>query len=274
MTGFILKEIFLRRGLIWELALKDLKVRYRRPILGAFWAFLLPALTTLIFFIIFSLMLKVKIEGPPFVLYVMVAVFSWSFFQSSVLASVTCLLDNKNLIKEANFPHYLIPVSIVAANMINFSPALLIALVISVFVLKGFSFFIFLLPVIIGIHIVATAGLSIIVATYYPKWRDIKYIMEAALLALFYFTPVFYPISLLKEILPGFLYSVYIYSPLAGILSLYRVALLKGFYSALNNEFNISFAIIVSFIFAVIIFLSAAFLYGKNKESINDHLSY
>lgn len=274
MALIIIKQIFLRHNLIWELTLKDLKIRYRRPILGFFWAILLPLLTTLIFFVIFSLLLKVQIEGAPFVLYVMIATFSWAFFQSSISSSVTGLVDNKNLIKESNFPHYLVTVSIVLANFINFLPALLIFLAVSIYVLKGVSFYIFLLPFILIIHLIITSGLAMIVSILYVKWRDTKYILEAALLLLFYFTPVFYPLSLIKNILPGFLYTIYTYNPFVSILCLYRIVLLKDFYLTINCDINLFLSVISSLVSAFLIFLLGTFLYNKNKEIINDHLFY
>ena len=204
----------------------------------------------------------------------MVAVFSWNFFQNSLISSATCLTDNKNLIRESGFAHYLIPVSIVLANIINFFPALLVLLVISLYVLKGASIYILLLPAILSIHITITIGLTIIVSILYVKWRDIKYVLEAVFMPLFYLTPAFYSIFLIKSILPDFLYKIYIYSPFVSILYLYRIALLKRFHAAMNNDISIFISIISSSIFAVFVFWLSAFIYKKNKDVINDHLSY
>lgn len=270
----MIKEIFLRHNLIWELAIKDLKIRYCRPALGFFWAFLLPFWTAIIFFVIFSLLLKAQIQEAPFLLYIMVAVFSWNFFQNSLISSATSLTDNKNLIRETGFAHYLIPVSIVLANLINFFPALLVLSAVSFYVLKGASIYILLLPVILTIQVIITAGLAISVSILYVKWRDIKYVLEAALMPLFYFTPAFYSVFLIKSILPNFLYQLYIYSPFVSILYLYRVALLKGFHAAMNNDVSIVISLGSCLIFAALIFWLGAFIYKKNKDIINDHLSY
>lgn len=270
----MIKEIFLKRNLIWELAIKDLKIRYSRPVLGFFWAFLLPFWMGIVFFVVFSLLLKAQIQEAPFLLYIMVAVFSWNFFQNSLLSSVTCLTDNKNLIRESSFAHYLIPVSIILANLINFFPALLVLSGISLYILKGISIYILWLPVILIIHVTITIGLAIIISVLYVRWRDIKYALEATLMPLFYFTPAFYSVFLIKNILPSFLYKVYIYSPLVSILYLYRLALLKEFHTAMNNEISIFISIISPLIFAIIIFWLSTFIYKKNKNIINDHLSY
>lgn len=263
-----------RKNLIYELALKDLKIRYSRPILGFIWAFLLPFFTALIFYVFFSKLLKVKTDEAPFFLYLMSGVFPWQFFQSSFFQSITSLVDNKNLLKESNFPHYLIVVSIVLANAINFLPSLFILLLVSIVVLKGVSIFIVLLPLVLMVHFCIIVGLSIIFSILYVKWRDVRYIIEIVLLLLFYLTPVFYSIYLIKAISPLLLFKIYTYNPFAGILSLYRIIVLKGFY--VNIQKDISFLSIfgIPVLFAMVLLLSAYYFYKRNKDIINDYLAY
>jgi lipopolysaccharide transport system permease protein len=270
----IIKDSLAKKNLIVELVRKDLKIRYSRPILGFFWAFLLPFLTAVIFYLIFSLILKIQIAEAPFLLYVMSAIFSWRLFQDSIMASATSLIDNKTLIRESNFPHYLIPVSIALANVINLLPAFLILTVVSLCILKGLSLFILLLPIVLLVHLAITLGLSIAVSIFYVKWRDIKYILEALLMLLFYFTPVFYSISLIRNIFPDLLYKIYIYNPFVCILNLYRLALLKGFYALTKKQLSFTLCFLITFIFAILVLCWGLYLYRKNKDIINDYLSY
>jgi len=270
----IIKEILIKRNLICELILKDLKIRYSRPLLGFFWAFLSPFLIVIIFYVVFSMILKVKTEEAPFLLYLMSAIFSWRFFQDSLVCATTSLIDNKNLIKESNFPHYLIPISIVLANAINFLPSLAIVIVTSLFTLKGLPIFVLFLPIVLSIHLAIAIGLSIILSILYVRWRDIKYILEAALLILFYFTPVFYSIRLVKDSFPPLLFTIYINNPFVAILNLYRITILKDFYIYLQRYIGLSCLIVVPLGFAVVIFLFGFYFYKKNKNNINDYLSY
>ena len=170
----LIRDIAVRRNLLRELVMKDLKVRYSRPILGFFWMFLSPFLIVLIFYVIFSLLLKVEIKEAPFALYLMSAVFPWYFFQNSLMNATTSLVDNRNLIKESNIPHYLIPLCIVIAQAIIFSPSLCIVLLASFLMLKGLSILILFLPFVLAIHLITTIGLSILVSILYVKWRDLK----------------------------------------------------------------------------------------------------
>lgn len=271
----LIKEIIERKSLIRELVVKDLKIRYSRPFFGFFWAFLSPMLNVVIFYIVFSFFLKVKIQEGPFVLYLMSGVFPWRFFQDSLICSVSSLIDNKHLIRESCFPHYLIPLSIVLANFINFIPSLLLLILTSLILLKGLTYFLFFLPLIIFFHIIIAIGLSIIFAILYVKWRDVKYILEIGLSFLFYLTPIFYSLALIKEIFSPLLYKIYIYNPFVGLLNLYRLSLLKDFYFILQNDIFSIFLIVVSIVcFAGIILWFSFFYYRKNENVINDYLSY
>jgi len=269
-----MKKVFLKYDLIYELVIRDLKLRYSRPVLGFLWTFLIPFLMAGILYLIFSVFLKIDTKETPFFLYLMTAVFSWKFFQDSLICSVTSLLDNKNIIKETNFPHYLIPVSIVLANFITFLPSLVILIATSSIVLKGVPVFIVFLPFILLIHLMITMGFSMILSILYVKWRDTKYILEIALTLLFYLTPVFYSVLLARDSLPKVLFNIYIYNPLVGILSLYRIMTLKGF-----GEFALEYTegwlfLFTPFAFSVLILLFGIFCYKRNKHWINDHISY
>ncbi len=270
----ILKEILSKRSLIRELVLKNLKVRYSRPVLGFFWAFLSPLFVVAIFYVVFSLIFKVKIKEAPFILYLMSAIFPWSFFQDSLMSSTTSLVDNKNLIRESAMTHYLIPVSIVLANAINFSPSLVILIITALFMLKGLPVFIIFLPLVLVIHLTITIGLSIIMSILYVKCRDIKYLLEPVLLVFFYLNPIFYSIDLVKLSFPFLLFKLYIYNPFVGLSHFYRMALLKGFYYVIQKDVGLLSIIIVPFIFAIGVLVLGLVFYEKSKTTINDYISH
>ena len=270
----ILNQILSRRSLIKELVLKDLKVRYCRPYLGFLWAFLAPFFTAVILYVVFSLFLKVRTEGVPFFLYLVSAVFAWGFFQESLLSSSPSLLQNKNLIRESSFPHYLIPVSIVAAKMISFLPSLAIVIGICLYVLKAVPLGILCLPLVLILHLGLTVGLSITASTLYVRWRDIQYLLEVALLFLFYLTPVVYPLSLVKNSLPRWLFLAYMLNPFVGLLNLYRACIIKGFYATMQGYVGIVTLIVIPAVCALFALFSGFYIYNKNKSRINDYLSY
>ncbi|MFA5275731.1 MAG: ABC transporter permease [Candidatus Omnitrophota bacterium] len=270
----IFKEIVSRRNLLWELVIKDLKLRYARLGLGFLWAFLSPLVTVTIFYFVFSFLLKIKIQEAPFFLYLMSAIFPWGVLQDSVNGSVDSLISNKNLLRESRFPHYFIPLSKVLANTINFLPALVIVIVASFFALRGSSEFLIFLPVVAVVHLILTFGLALIFSIIYLRFRDVKHIVELALTLIFYMTPVFYSIYLVKETLPKYLFGLYIYNPFVGLLIFYRIVILKGYYSFIYKDAGLLVFFFVPVIFSVVILYAALLFYEKNKGYINDYLSY
>lgn len=268
----LLKEIADKKDLVFELARKDLKTRYASPRLGFLWAFLQPFFASVILFVVFSVMLKTAITEAPFFLYLMTAVFPWHFFHESVVSSSTSLLNNKNLIKESRFSHYLIPVSIVLANAVNLVPALLIMIAVSVFLMKGLSVFILALPLVVAIHFVLTLGFSIIFSVLYVRWRDVRYILEIALTFLFYMTPVFYSVKLVTDTFSPALAKIYLCNPFVSILTLYRCAIIKGYSDA--GPGGLTPLLVWPAVFAAAVLFFSLYLYRKEKDRINDHLSY
>jgi len=270
----MIKELLARRNLIRELVLKDLKLRYCRPALGFFWAFIMPLVTVLIFYIVFSVFLKSRTEEAPFVLYLMSAVFPWGFFYNSVICSTTSLVDNKNLIRESKFPYYFLPVSIVLANLINFLPSLVVLIITAALILKGLPLLIILLPLVLLIQILLAIGLSVIFSVLYVKYRDLKYAIEIFLTVIFYLAPGFYSIYLVKSSLPPLLFKAYLYNPFTGILIFYRAAILKGFYGFIENDVGLLATGIILVCFCGLTLWAGFLLYANSKNSINDHLSY
>jgi ABC-type polysaccharide/polyol phosphate export permease len=270
----IIREIVQRRSLIRQFVLRDLKVRYSRPALGFLWAFLSPFFMAVIFYSVFSFVLKVKINEAPFFLYLLSGIFTWSFFQDSLTYSSYSLMNSKHLIRESNFPHYLIPLSIVLANGINFLPILVILVIASLCSLKALPIFILFLPAVLVVHIAITAGLSIIFSILYVRWRDIRYILDALLLLLLYATPVVYSFYSVKGAFPYFLFKLYMWNPFVGILNCYRVTLLSGYYGYVQKDAGFLSLVVAPLVFAAIVLFSAFKFYKKYRGKINDYLSY
>lgn len=270
----IFGDIYRKRDLLKELVLKDLRLRYRSPVLGALWMFLSPFLMVGIFYFVFSAILKVKISESPFVLYLMSGVFSWRLFQDTLTQSVTSLVDNKNLIREANFGHMLLPLSILLSNLIYYLPPLTILVLFSLLTLKALPVFIVLLPLVILLQCLFTLGLAMMASVLYVKWRDTKYITEVILTAAFYLTPVFYSLALIKEAFPEWVFTVYTLNPCVGILNLYRCAILNGFYPQIKAYISFSGLFIIPVFFSALTLFLGLYFYKLNKDKINDHLNY
>jgi ABC-type polysaccharide/polyol phosphate export permease len=269
----VFREIVSRRNLVRELVVKDLKLRYSRSLLGFLWVFFLPFAIVAVFYLVFSVFLKVSTSEAPFLLYLMSAVFTWKFFQDSVVASCTSLVDNKNLIRESGFPHYFMPLSIVLSNAIIFLPALLILLA-AAFVFSVDTALAIFLPLVFLLHFLLVLGLSIICSVIYVRFRDLKYILEVALMFLFYLTPAFYSILMVKGVLSSMLFKAYMLNPFTIMLNLYRAVTMKGFYRVVSGDFDLTSALSLEAAISFAVILGAFYYYRKSSRKINDYLAY
>ncbi len=209
--------------LVYNLAKKDLKVRYKTASLGFLWAILNPLLMMVVLTVIFSIFLRIKTDYP-YSVFILTGLIPWAFFNLSLSSCTNSIVDNSNLIKKVYFPREIIPVSIVLANLINFFLSIIILFVFLLSFKIKLTYFILFLPAIIVLQILFTVGISLLTSSLNVYYRDIRYIVEASLLMWFYATPVFYPITMVPERIK----SYYFLNPMAGIITSYRRILLEG----------------------------------------------
>ncbi len=268
-----MRTLIQNRELLIRLALKDLRVRYRRPFLGILWSFLIPLCTIFIFQIVFSAIMRVPIGEYPFFIYLATAIFPWRFFQASVTKATTCILDNRSLIKDASFPRLLLPVSVVLAELINFLPSLCIMVAFLLFFNTNFSFLLICLPVVVLLHAIFIIGISLITSSLHVRYRDVRYIVEILLVALFYLTPVFYSLDMVVGFFKGFFLNIYLSNPLVGILNLYRVTLLHGFIDTLPEEISLFNTVGLPLFLSFFAFFAGIYVFKKHEALFGDYLA-
>ncbi len=212
-------------ALLLRFAVKDLKVRYKSTVLGFLWALLVPVATMLVFKLVFSFFLRIKIPNIPYSVYLLTGLFPWFFLSMSISIATTSLVDNSNLLKKVYFNRTVIPVSIVASNLINFLLSLVILIIYMVILKIKLSLIILFLPILILLQIMLIIGLALGFSSLFINYRDIKYGVEILLLIWFYLTPIFYPIDLIQK-LPVIARKLYMLNPMTNIIIMYRNILL------------------------------------------------
>jgi ABC-type polysaccharide/polyol phosphate export permease len=214
---------FLRyKELIRNLVIRDLKVRYKRSILGVFWAFLEPLFLMILFTVVFSIVLRIKVENYP--IFLLCGLLPWKFFSSSLSYSSTSIAQHANLIKKIYFPREIFPLGVIFARLVNFLITLgLLFLFLLAFKVR-FTPYILFLPLIILLQIFLVVGLSFFFTSLNTFYDDVGFILEFILFGWFYLTPIFYPTTMVPE---RFL-SLYMLNPMAVIVNSYRNVLLYG----------------------------------------------
>ncbi len=228
-----LRELIEYRELIRNLVLRDLKVRYRNSVLGFLWSLLNPLGMMVVFTVVFTIMLPQN-AVDRFPLFVLCALLPWNFFSSSVMTSIHSIVGNAHLIKKVYFPREALPISTVLANLVNFLLALIVLFAMMLVLKTPLTAWALLLPVIIFVQLIFTLGLALILSTLNVFYRDTAAVMDVAMLAWFFLTPVFYPITILPRYRTLFGLSLdiqrlaYILNPMASLIASYRVILYHG----------------------------------------------
>ena len=227
-----LRELWLYRELAQNLVVRDLKVRYKNSALGILWSLLNPLLMMLVFTAVFTVLKGLPIAKFP--AFVLVGLLPWQFFQDAVGGATASIVGNSHLINKVYFPREILIIAGVLSNLVNFLIAMVLLIPVLVLFDISLSVWASLLPLMIIIQVVFTLGISFIVATVNVFYRDVHMIVSVALLAGFFLTPVFYPLSQLPKsyLLFGIDWDVwrlmYYLNPMASIIENYRMILYIG----------------------------------------------
>ena len=231
-----LKELFKYKGLLKQLVVRDLKVRYKNSVLGFFWSLANPLIQVATITIIIKYVLRLQISNYSAL--VLVGYLPWMFFQMALLDSSQVILLHRDLLRKVYFPRELLPLSVAVANLIHFLLALVVFfayLMVYWLFLRGAPIMVtaLWLPVLVGLQFLLIVGLTFFVSCLNVFYEDVKYMLTALLGVVFYVTPIMYPAELVYRSLPeawwGLAYKLYLLNPLNMLTEAYRKTLLPPF---------------------------------------------
>ena len=225
----LLKEIVKNRELIWALALKDLRIRYKRSILGFLWALLNPLLLMIVLTVVFSTVMRFPVENYP--VFLISTLIPWTFFSQALSYSTESIVGNGELLKKINIGKSVFPVAAILANLINFFLSL-IPMVVLLVVLR---FPIHLTWVYIPIPLLSltafTLGVGFFCATANVFFRDVSHIIQIVLSAMFYFCPILYSL----EFVPDQYHFYFQLNPMLYIFNGFRLSIYYGMLPSIQS---------------------------------------
>src|SRR5271157_1498686 len=193
----LLRDIVRYRELIWALALKELKVRYKRSVLGFLWALLNPALLMLVLTAVFASVMKFPI--PHYPVFLLCVLLPWTFFSQALAYGTESIVSNGDLIKKVSLPKTVFPIAALVSNLINLLLSL-IPLALLVPILRHPFYWTWLyLPVPMLALAIFTLGAMFFFAAANVYYRDVSHILQVVLSAWFYVTPIIFPLDFIPE---------------------------------------------------------------------------
>jgi len=210
-----------RLELLTELVRKDLKVKYKNSALGFVWSLANPLLYLAVFSLVFGVFLKNNV--PWFAVLFMSGFLIWSFFNSATLDATGAVVGNANLVRKVRFPRVVLPLASVGFAGVHLALQLLV-------------FFLFLIPSYpdafgpqllllvpaLAVTVIFTVAMSLLASSLNVRYRDVQHLLEVALLAWFWLTPIVYPVTLVRNELAGagvlWMFKLYMANPMTAVV--------------------------------------------------------
>jgi homopolymeric O-antigen transport system permease protein len=187
-------DLFRYRDLFLNLFRRELRVKYRGSALGIAWTLINPIMLMLAYWLVFSVIVRaVTVDHYP--LFLLTGLLVWIFFQSAIQMSCSSLLGHASLVKQVRLPRQLLPVSVVATNLVTMLVMLAVILPLNLLIVpETRTTFWAALPLFVPLTALVTA-FAIVLASATVMFRDVEHLIAAVLLPWFILTPIFYPWS-------------------------------------------------------------------------------
>ena len=225
----IREEMWKFKGILFNFAISDLKIRYRNSILGIFWSLIEPLLMLGVLFFVFSTMFKFEIENFP--IYLLLGIICYNFFKNGTTFALNSLTNRSSLMTQIYFPRSIPGISsgITAAIMLILE---LVILGIFMVVLEFTPpITILILPLILALEFLLILGISLPLSVLNVKFKDTEFIWMVVVHAGFFLTPIFYQF----DMLPDNIQSILQFSPVVQIVTMAHHVVLYGILPSINS---------------------------------------
>jgi lipopolysaccharide transport system permease protein len=250
--------IWHHRELLYFLAKRDIKVRYKQTILGGLWAVIQPVFSMLVFSFFFGKLAKIPSDGIPYPVFVYAGLVPWTYFANALSASGNSLVGSANLITKVYFPRLIVPAAASIAGLLDFFIALSLLGVLMAWyhIMPGFQLLLF--PVLVGLVFLCAVGVGLWLSALNVQYRDIRYAIPFLIQLWLFLSPVIYPSSMMRH--HRWLMAL---NPMSGVLEACRASLL-GRTMVDWNMLSISAAMIC------LLFVSGLYYFKRMEKQFAD----
>jgi ABC-2 type transport system permease protein len=225
------RELWRHREILANLARKELRVKYKSTLLGVTWSMLNPVLYLVVFYVVFTYFIPAR--TPNFPVYLLSGLLPWALFSTGFAGATVSVIGGGNLVPKVAFPHETLPLASIRAQTVNFFFQFLV--LIAFMVVFGQPLLhrgtVLLLPALV-VLLLFTAALGMATAAWNVRYRDTGYLVELALLAWFWATPIVYPTSFVADNLGPTGFRLYLLNPMANIILSFQ----RGLYGGTSPE--------------------------------------
>ena len=254
-----LSELWEYRELLYFLAWREIKVRYKQTALGVAWAVLQPLLAMLIFSLFFGRLARIPSDGLPYPLFAFVGLVPWTFFANALTQASNSLVTSSHLISKVYFPRLALPISSVLAALLDLLIGIAVLVLFMAYYGVSPSSKIAWLPLFALLGAVTALGMGLWLSALNVEYRDFKYTVPFLTQLWLFATPIAYPSSLVPE---GWR-TLYALNPMVGVVEGFRWALLDA-------PSDLSLMVAVSGTTAAIFLLFGAYYFRRMERCFAD----
>jgi lipopolysaccharide transport system permease protein len=219
-----LSEVWHAREILYFLAWRDVKVRYKQAALGVAWAVLQPLFTMIIFTFFFGKLAGIPSAGVPYPLFSYSALVLWTYFAVTLSQVGNSLVANSSLITKIYFPRVLLPAAAAFGGLLDLivSSVFLIGMLLYYHVTPRWTML--LTPIFVGQTVLLVMGAGMLLAALNVRYRDVKYTIPFLTQIGLFVTPIIYPVTFLPHRFQGWL----AFNPMTGVIEGFRACLFGG----------------------------------------------
>jgi ABC-2 type transport system permease protein len=205
----VLTDLYQRRALIWAFANRDFATRYRSSLLGWAWSLLQPLATLLVFSVVFSVVFRIQpppLGGDPergsYAAFLFTGLVTWNLFNSIVVLSMSQLKSNGELLRKVQFPGWAPVLGASIVQLVQVVLELIVLILMLIFLMNVGWTWILAIPILVALALFAQ-GIGLMLSILNARFGDVQYIVVVVLGALYFLTPVIYPMSMVENTASG-----------------------------------------------------------------------
>jgi ABC-type polysaccharide/polyol phosphate export permease len=199
-------------------------VRYKRASFGLLWAVLLPLIQAAVYVIIFSRIGRFNHTAFNYSAYVLAGTLSWAYFNGTGFSAVTSIVDGAGLTDKVWFPRSVLVLVPAISNLFGLAASMVLLIIAMPIVHAHVTWHLVLIVPAAALLCAFVVAFGLVTSALHVYFRDVKFIVQAALVVLFYLTPIVYPATALHSIGPWLAYN-----PMSGIVGVFQFAAAGSF---------------------------------------------
>lgn len=260
-------ELWKYKDLLYMYIRRDLVTLYKQTILGPVWYLIQPLLTTIMFMFVFGGIAGISTDGLPQPLFYMAGILCWNYFSECLTRCSETFNANQHVFGKVYFPRLVVPISIAISSMLKMSIQFFLFIVIYLFYIsKGYTaqlttyalLFPFLILMLAGLGL----GFGLLITSLTTKYRDFRFLISFGVQLWMYITPVIYPLSVLRNNYPEYVWAI-VLNPLTAIIETFKLGFLG------QGTFEWSY-FIYSTVFTIVVLFLGIITFNKVQRSFMD----